>query len=113
MTFRDVALSGAVAILVQPPLVRVFHNVHCAYGKLGSERKGVADFLLPSGCRYHQFHQLRSHRTIFWSLCVHNLAGNAVTDGGLMINLFAMKGLRVDPTKCLLDSRHLIVARRF
>jgi len=29
----------------------------------------------------------------------HNLAGNAVCDGGLMINLSAMKGMRVDPER--------------
>jgi len=29
----------------------------------------------------------------------HNLAGNAVCDGGLMIDLSCMKGMRVDPVR--------------
>ena len=30
----------------------------------------------------------------------HNVAGNAVCDGGLMLDLSGMKGLRVDADRC-------------
>jgi FAD/FMN-containing dehydrogenase len=31
--------------------------------------------------------------------CGHNVAGNAVCDGGLMLDLSGMKGMRVDPVR--------------
>lgn len=43
----------------------------------------------------------------------HNVAGNAVCDGGLMIDLSAMKGIRVDPAACTARAEPGLLWREF